>query len=217
MKTIVNSTLFVSFLLLTSACASMSTLQTARTLKPGEAQSTFGGGVFQSSEIGSTDGSASAKFQLPYLEYTYRQGLSDKVDAGLKVTLIGTLSLDAKYSLYAGEKFAAAVGAGAGYMSYSTGSGEQKNEYKIIDLMVPVILSYDFTPKFSIYTSPRYLQRSISGASSSSTGFAGAAVGLKMGQTSGAFIEVASYKDTKSSDGMTQANVSWFWTPSLWF
>ena len=222
MKSIYQFLLLASFLVLTSACASMSTLQTGRTLKPGEAQSTFGGGIFQSSEIATKNAAGvtnnSVQLSLPYLEYTYRQGINDKFDAGFKATLIGTLSVDAKYSLYADEKFAAAVGLGAGYMSYSADAGAgEKNEYKIIDVMLPFILSYDFTPKISAYTSPRYLQRTISGASSSSTGLAGAAIGLKLGQTSGAFVEVASYKDTSSSYGMTQANFSWFWAPSTWF
>lgn len=190
-----------------SGCVSMSSLQTARTLKDGESRQTFGGGVFNSkSKIGTLE----FESNLPYVEYSYRRGFGENFDAGLKLTLIGAYAADAKYQVYAAEKFAMSVGAGLGYMSYETKSGDVESKVNYIDVILPVYFSYDFTPGFSLYAAPKYVHRSASGDATGSDSIVGAAVGTKIGEKSGVFIEAAMVKG-KDENSITQYNISYFW------
>lgn len=206
---------------LLSACASMSGLQTARVLKKGEAESSFGGGQYSSEAIETATGKTGAKLSAPFIEYTYRQGLTDKWDAGLKLTLIGTAVLDAKYSLYSGDKLAFAVGAGLGYLDIESSEKDasgSKTKSTIIDIILPLYASYDFTDQFALYLVPKYIQRNISGASSGSASLIGSSLGFKIGKDWGAYVEGSFFKDTKTDFKGTQANLAFFWKPkNTWF
>ena len=185
----------------------MSSVQTARTLPAAETQQSFGGGVYNSTmKVGETD----VETNLPYLEYSYRRGFTDKFDAGLKLTFIGAYSADGKYQFYADDKWAFSAGAGLGYMSYKVTAGNNEEDVKFLDLMLPLYLSYDVSPSFSIYTSPKFISRQISGASSKSEGITGLTLGTKIGEKSGVYAEATLIKG-QDSQTMTQYNLSYFW------
>lgn len=194
------------------ACVSMSSLQTAETLEKGKTQSTFGGGYYSSEE---TSNNTALSTKLPYFEYSYREGLADNLDGGIKLTIIGSAAADLKYRLHKGEKFNFSVGGGLGYMSVKSSAGSTDVENTIIDFMVPVYASYRFDPSWAAYLTPRYVLRmnSQSGASSgtSTASLAGGAAGVKIGHSWGAYLEAAYQKQLGSSFSLMQYNVSLFW------
>lgn len=203
-----------------SACVSMSSLQTARTLKPGEAQWTAGGGTYNSGDI--TDALSDTKgdeLSIPFMEVSYRQGLTKDWDFGLKTTF-ASVNADAKYALIQGDKFAMATGAGLNYFSIESkvgvGTTETKFKTTVYDLMVPLMLSYDFSKSVSLYGGPKFISRFISGSGKNgNVNMAGGTGGLKIGETWGAYLEGSYYKTLGKNpfDG-TQFNVAIFWDAS---
>ena len=195
-----------------TACVSMSSLQTAETLEKGKKQTTFGGGTFNTNE---TSGATTLNTSLPYVEASYREGFGENFDAGLKVTIIGSYTADAKYRLIDTKSFDFSVGAGIGYLSYTTGSGTTETKTTAYDFMLPIYASYRFTDTFAAYVTPRYVYRmaNTSGATTAdaNTTLAGGAAGVKIGKSWGVYLEGAYQKDTKSDFNMMQYNVALFW------
>lgn len=199
--------LLLSLLFWFAGCVSMSSLQTARTIPQGATQQTVGGGVYNSKM---NVGAVQSETNLPYIEYSYRHGFTNDFDAGFKITFIGAYAADAKYQIYTNDKLAFSAGAGLGYMSYKVSAGADDQEVKFLDLQVPLYLSYDFTPGFTLYTSPKYILRKISGSTTDSEGITGLTLGTKIGEKSGVFIEATLLKG-KSDTATTQYNISYFW------
>lgn len=204
-----------------TGCVSMSGLQTARTVEPGKAEMVVGAGTYQSGAITDAireDGAVKGdSLSIPFAEFSYRQGISKDWDAGLKLTFIGSAVVDGKYSLIEGKSFAASIGAGVGYLSISSGTGDDKTESQIMDLIVPLYLSYDVAENFAIYGAPKYIQRSISGDASGSVALTGGTAGVKIGKTWGTYIEASQLKDSKSDFTLSQGNVALFWDTGTWF
>lgn len=189
------------------SCVSMSSLQTARTLDKDTSQQSFGGGIYNSKmDVGDTQ----VETNLPYVEYSYRRGFTENFDGGFKLTFIGAYSADAKYQIFANDKFAFSAGAGLGYLSYKISSGNQDQEIKFIDFALPLYLSYDFTPSFTVYTSPKIIRRQISGADKDSENITGLTLGTKIGEKSGVYAEATLIKG-EGDTTMTQYNLSYFW------
>lgn len=207
--------MIVSLPFLLGACASMSGLQTARTLEPGKAESTFGGGYYTSGSLISSieENSTAEDLSIPYMEYTYRQGLTDKIDAGIKLTIIGTAVVDGKYKLYENDKFAIATGAGLGYLNIESDNGVEKSESSIIDIILPLYTSYDVKENLSLYLIPKYILRSSSGNVSGSTNLVGATTGLKFGKEWGTYVELSHFISPGTDFSLNQAQVSLFWKP----
>lgn len=199
----------------------MSSLQTARTLEPGQSEYAVSVGSYTSEAITDSlrkEGEVKGeKLSLPFMEVSYRQGLSKSIDGGLKLSLSGAAMLDGKYSLIEGEKFATSIGAGLGYFSIESESGGVKSSTTVMDFVIPLIVSYDFTQTFSLYGAPKYVLRNISGNGSGSTQLAGGTVGVKVGKTWGGYFEASQLKDTKSEFTLSQANVALFWETKPWF
>lgn len=199
-----------------SACVSMSSLQTARTLKPGESQWTAGGGTYNSADI--TDSLSDVKgddLSIPFMEVSYRQGLTKDWDFGLKTTF-SSLSADAKYALIQDEKFALATGLGLNYFSVEIGAGDNKYKTTVYDATIPLLASYDFTKMVTLYGGPKYVSRFISGSGGNGqVSLAGGTGGLKIGDTWGAYLEGSYYTSLGKNpfDG-TQFNVAIFWDAS---
>jgi len=192
----------------------MSSLQTAETLEKGRKQTTIGGGYYASDDT-STVTNERIETKTPYLELSYREGLAENFDAGVKLTIIGSVSADAKYRLIDGKGFDLSVGGGAGYFSMSSGSGEAEVQSTSVDLILPVYASYRLHESFAVYATPRYVYRILnrSGAESSSTNqsLVGGAGGFKIGKDWGVYLEAAYQKDTGSDFALMQYNVSFFW------
>ncbi|MDD4993764.1 MAG: hypothetical protein PHR83_16200 [Paludibacter sp.] len=151
-----------------TGCASMSTMQTARVTEKGKFDYLVGGGVVNSSIVGtsrivtspdtvSTTTVFSQKFYIPFIELGMRYGILDNLDVGAKVSIIGTATLDFKYQFLGdrNSKLAGSVGLGGGYISI--GVNTTKNH--MYDAMLPVYFSYHPLNWISLYCSPKYVFR----------------------------------------------------------
>jgi len=125
-------TVLASVILL-SGCASMSTMQTARTTPQGELGYSVGGG-YVNTEM-PIEGVDTISFKAPMLEVGARYGVTDKLDVGGKLTIIGTAVADAKYQFLGDResKVAGSAGLGVGYLSMESGNTTSN----LYDLMVP--------------------------------------------------------------------------------
>lgn len=196
-------------------CANVSSLQTARALKPGKSEVAVGGGYFTMPALEALLETAAEEsmdpdseglptsLPVPYLEVSYRRGLERNMDFGIKLTLIGTLSADFKYQLIDFNGFALATGAGLGAFVVSGDSTtdnsmmdnsmmgdsmDDSSNLTIIDAMIPIYASYDISRAFSLYVSPKYVFRNINGTPFHLGGLTG---GTRIGQDMGVYLEVS--------------------------
>jgi len=210
------------------SCISMSSLQTAEILKEGEGRVLLGGGYYTSPSLNKDlkDAKDSGKVEtnlddikIPYLEVGYRRGLSESFELGFKYTIPGALGIDGKYSLLNQDNFDLALGLGLGYFSIESGgsstsqdssnsgsgsssttsTSDAKSKSTVFDLTLPIYMSYRINDSFALYTSPKYILRSVSSSvtengkttkSSGKTPMAGATVGAMIGTDKGFGIEV---------------------------
>jgi hypothetical protein len=171
------------FALITSGCANLSTLQTARVEKPHEFKLTAGVGY---------EGVSSNQSGLPYFDGMGRFGLANQVDMGVKFTLLGTLGLDFKYQFVDMSRFAMAIGVGAGIFNFTTGA--------IYNLTAPLYISYDLSDTLSLYASPRFTlgfggisftlgNNTVNGNGTSL--YIGSGLGARIGRKAGVLVEVS--------------------------
>lgn len=171
-----------AFLFLLTGCTSLSTLQTARVLAPGEGQFSLGGGVFQYSGLSGalaryTNYSPGGTY--PFAETMVRFGLGSELDLGIKAMVVGPLMVDLKYQLVAADTFAASIGVGLG-------SPGLVASLPVLDAVVPLIFSIEPSSDFGMYLSPKYYARRYDSEISHLVAFTG---GLKVGSDFGAFLE----------------------------
>jgi hypothetical protein len=189
-----------------SGCASMSTMQTARTTNKGE----FGGGggmgyVNTKIPLGTdtAGNTTSINLKAPFMEGSARYGITDNLDLGVKLTIIGTATMDAKYQ-FIGDKtslFAASAGFGLGYLSIS--SGDSKSN--VYDIMVPFYASVHPAEWFAVYVSPKYVLRLNSYTENAKSGFSnshwyGGTGGLKFGKKTSFMIEYSYFRNSAMSE-----------------
>ncbi|MGL1903646.1 MAG: hypothetical protein OCC49_16030 [Fibrobacterales bacterium] len=190
----------------------MSSLQTAKTLDPGKGRLIAGGGYYTSPEINEIVDSLTTSEELafPYLEIAYRRGIVENFDMGLKLTLIGTMFLDGKYQLIDSESYAIATGAGVGYVSIESGSGDFKTKTDIYDIQVPVYASYHLGDYVAVYATPKYNLRIFGGDGSGASSMVGSTAGLKIGKDAGIFVEATYMTDVSDDFSLMQFNGSVF-------
>lgn len=157
-KNINTKVLLFSVIFVFTSCASMSTMQTARTTEKGEFATVIGLGLASSNmQFTNID---TVKLSLPELEVGVRYGISDKMDIGAKISIIGTATADVKYQFLGDKKstFAGSIGFGVGYFSININNFKTNN----YDLMLPVYFSYHPVNWLSLYCSPKYIYRTTS-------------------------------------------------------
>ena len=183
-----------------TSCASISTMQTARTTEQGSFGFGAGGSVVKfDTEIADSTVSLAG----PLMEVMLRYGVTDKLDVGFKAGLIGTTGLDAKYMLVGDHEsvFALSAGASAGYLSGDING----SEFSIIDFSVPVYASIHPTSWFSVYATPRYLLRITSDVDGSITGnWFGTTAGVRLGGRVGVVAEYSYMNGGNLGSPMTQ-------------
>lgn len=205
-------------LVVVTGCVNMSTLQTAKTLAPNKQQILVGGGYYASPQLDKAASSSTGtdtQLKLPYMELGYRRGVIEHLDLGAKVTVPGTAGVDAKYQLVDGGKFAVAAGLGAYYLSIESGDGMDKTSSKVVDLIVPVYVSYDIASPLAVYASPKYALRIAQsqdsmGSSSGLGQLVGATGGLRLGSRAGLYLETTYMRDLTSDFKMFQVNGALF-------
>lgn len=178
--------ILVGFTFLLANCASVSTLQTGRVLEKGDSFHSVGVGTYSSDDFLGGD-----KISLPLIEYTYRKGMWDNIDVGIKIAIIGSTMADIKYNLVNGEKFALATGLGVGYLSYTSTVGGVDSESTILDFMIPLYLSYDVGEMVTLYGAEKYMLRTVSSDNNvdGDGSLLSSSLGVKWGKESGVFLE----------------------------
>lgn len=180
-------------IVLLGSCVSMSTMQTGRTVGEGNSELNIGGSVVKLETIFDTD---TTDLNGGLLEGDFRYGITDKLDAGLKISLLGTSGLYGKYQLVGDQesKFALSAGLSAGYLNITTGEGDDEVSNTTVDVAVPVFASVHPTEWLSIYAAPRYTLRFGGGTSN----WYGGTGGIRLGNKFAVFAEY-SFVDSDSA------------------
>ena len=129
----------VMSLFLFSACASISSLQSARTLKKGEWSTTYAMGSIGSKGWRPKKVPHYGPGEQPVNELYFKYGVVDNFDLGLKWSTL-SLSVDAKYMLLGkGEPLSLSLGAGVRLTS------------PFSHVFIPLYISYDFSKESSFH------------------------------------------------------------------
>lgn len=211
MKT-VNKILFILFTLSLCNCGTVPGMQTARTIEPDTIQYSAGIGT-------------SANF-APNINIGGTIGLTEKFDISGRFSLFGLSGVSGKYQFINQEKFAMAAGvglAGGGIgsdekndSSVSSNNTKTKDVTKdnVADIFIFPILSYDFDPSFSIYTSPRIIFRQhneyIEKNNYRDTLYK-VNIGTKIGAKSGIILEVAATHSERLNSIFGDFDFAYFW------
>jgi hypothetical protein len=201
------------------ACANMSALQTAKTLEPGKGEFSVGAGYVNHKAILSSDSESEAT--APYMEFQYRRGIMENLDAGAKITLVGTSGVDVKYQFIESPSFDMAVGTSLAYLTVgggSSGDGFDDDEVStesstIIDWSVPLYISKQVSDGITLYTSPKYMLRAGDGGTLNVLGIT---AGAKWGQNSGLMVESTYGKALGNSFQTLQFNAAFFIKGDAW-
>ena len=139
-------------------------------------------------------------------------GIQQGLEVGGKLTFPSTLAIDAKYQLTESEKFASAIGLGASYIAIAASPNSSSGvDAEALDAILPLYLSYDFTPGVGIYSSPKFVFRYVTGPESKTYELAGMSVGARFGDEMGFFVEGTwmKYLNTTTNDAY-QFNAAFF-------
>ncbi len=182
-------------------------MQTARTLPEGQYRFLIGGGYFRTSETSPSDPS---RVTYPYLEAGARFGFIENWDLGLRFTLPGMFTGDVKAQFLSTDTWAMAAGFGVGYMAVKEDktAGTTSNLFpnEMLDLFLPVYLSYDFSRWVGLYVSPRLVFRKVD----REMFLFGTAFGARFGNKVGVFIELSGASDFKSNYSQGQVGFGIF-------
>ena len=143
------------------ACTSVSVYQSAKTLPKGDFQAGLGVGGGAAKNKTNIAG-FNPDFPTLSGDLWTRYGITDRVDAGLKLSLFGSLTGDARCGLLnesRGDAFSLAAGAAYVYTSVSTAYSGHQDKTVIQDMMLPLYLSKDLADWFTVYAVPRYVRR----------------------------------------------------------
>ena len=190
-----------------TSCASMSSMQTARTTEKGEFSTVIGLGVASSNML--IPNIDTARLSFPELEVGVRYGITDKMDVGAKSSIIGTATADVKYQFLGDKKsvFAGSVGLGAGYFDYTINNLKSQN----YDLMLPLYFSYHPTDWLGVYCNPKYVFRTMISPDAYSGTFNfnnshwyGATGGIRLGKRIAFLAEYSIYGTSTNANPFSQ-------------
>jgi len=130
----------------------MSTMQTARVTEKGKFDYLVGGGFANIKTSENPDYYSSG---IPIVELGVRYGITDRLDAGLKISTCSLVTLDSKYQFLGDKnsKLAGSVGLGGSYSYLGIGT-EKINAY---NAMLPIYFSYHPVNWLTLYCSPKYV------------------------------------------------------------
>lgn len=163
-----NVWLIFTLIIAGSSCKTLTSLQTARTVKEEKTTAYLALGSqgirFTKKSDNSNDReleSSLEKFRVPILEGGLRYGFGESWDAGARLALIpGTIGIDAKYALTSSQTpLGLATGIGLDYTQFGTESGDSSAKIALYDLIVPAYISWDFLEQSAVYFTPSFIYR----------------------------------------------------------
>jgi hypothetical protein len=141
----------VSLWLLLLACTTLSTLDGAKTLRPGTDQASLAMGL----QSGGNALSSASGLPLPQLEVGFRHGLAENLDAGIRLYLVGGVA-DVRYRFYQSEDWHVAFAPGLGGLVVPLPGTAMMSA---IDMRLPVIIERDLGPRLSLAGGPSAVGR----------------------------------------------------------
>lgn len=203
-----------------SGCASLSTVQTAHALRPGETKITASGSLAGGGVPGLTFGAAEATREepladvgvpIPQVEAELRHGFAPRWDYGLRVFLLGA-GADVKFQFLQLEKWDAAFvpGVSGSYLSFSDQGTRRR--FGEADLTVPVLFGRHIGRSSSIVVGPKVQGRyafnsvvtpEVQGRGSRFVLLAGGTTVLHLSAGKGIWVplELSAYRDWTESTG----------------
>jgi len=143
----------LAFLVMTG-CPSLSTMQTPATVPKGEVRLGMG---LESVGFSEKDANGNVKTDtVPQFEFNARYGLTDNVDVGAKLYLLG-LEVGGKYQFAKGD-FEAAIAPAVSYISVTvsdSGSNGNGDTLRVAYLHLPLLLGYKLTDSLELAFGPR--------------------------------------------------------------
>jgi hypothetical protein len=167
--------------LILTSCAQLSTFQTGRTSGKGNGEAGMAMSASGITQAFDTDGSATFVVAEAFGHY----GIAQNFDIGLKLSTGLTGVIDFKYQIV-GDKtspFAMSVGPGIGFQGAIAGTS-------LLQIHLPLHMSYHPSERMAIYASPRYISQVITG--SGSANYFGSSTGFESGEKV-RFVLEASY------------------------
>ncbi len=136
-----------------TGCSSLTTMQTANVIAPGETES--GVALLQNRVLPDGVQSVGADGNVSYytMEFTYRRGVADKLDMGFKLYPLAA-EIDAKYQFIKTGRFALSGNFGVAYTSLAQGS-ESNEKTNFVDFYPTVLITYHVGQNFSLTVAPK--------------------------------------------------------------
>jgi hypothetical protein len=209
MRKILLSSIILSAILMTG-CISFSTLQTGRVA----GRDNFIGTLAYSSVNGQIL-SDSAANTAPMLEFQSTYGITEKLDGFIKIGMLGTSSLGAKYQLLGDDESKGALSVGTSIGTISVTSGSEKAN--VWDWAIPIYTSYHPTDWLAVYASPKYIMRFTSNytndvkTNSKTSGWYGGTGGIRVGRKFGFMVEYSSFTTNGLSKPYSQVSAGLTW------
>jgi hypothetical protein len=174
-----------------TGCASITAMQSAKTLAKDEKQFTYGVSISQLKPL-----IDSLRTTIPSADVMARVGLSDRDEFGFRVANLGTFLLfDYKRSIVANPSFYLSAGAAAGGIVLKDSSGESS----IFDIYLPAYVDIALRKDLAIVFSPKYIFRT-EAFHGRQVAFSG---GLRLGNRQGFLVEAAV---AQTDDGKRERN-----------
>ncbi len=171
------------------ACASITSLTTAKTLKGGTSEwavaGTYSNLKLNQSEEDIAKGDVATT--APGVDVQWRYGLTDDDEIGLRAANTLTYFIgDYKRALVKGSDFGLSIGAGIGGTQYSIGTVSNT----VLDFYVPTVFA-DFyvSDSMTIFAAPKFMFRMQMGDVSSNMSQLAVSGGMKWGKDSGVILE----------------------------
>ena len=153
MKTIFPFALLCLLLPLLNSCASLSGFHTGRTVEEGNGEILLSLNLASAPDFSDDEDDILQDVFFANIEFGGRFGITEKLDAGIRVNSVLNVLMDVKYQV-AGDKqspFAMSLGGGVGTFSLISAEGS------LFNFQVPVYTSYHPSENIGIYFSPRYI------------------------------------------------------------
>lgn len=186
----------------TAACANYSQLQDAETVPAGKTKIGVGAS-FTKYKIEETNDAGEKELTavtVPAVVVTARRGLTDRLEAQATAWIPLGGRIGAKYQLLgeAGKPgLQVSLGAHVGYLSITSGEGDNESSTRFIDGYVPLYVGYRMSPGFAIYAIPQYILRSVSADGESDLGHVGGGtLGFALGKNTKLHLEGGGFYDT---------------------
>lgn len=175
-------------------CISSPSLQTGRTLEPGQGRTYLGINMYTSPSINEAVNNNTRFDRGDIRDYSlifgHKRGVVPNFDMGVRVSFVGSAGFDGKYRFFQGAAFNAASGFDLNYASITTGDGDARADIDVIDYTIPLYLSYDMSATLALYTVPRYIIRKVTGDVSGTQVLFGYTVGMKSAGTAAMAFEI---------------------------